>query len=219
MQIQNAKKKAGRPKKSEATEPKAKKPKAAKVKAPIAAPTEAEQQAPIVYALEPIEERHPWTSEDEVGITLAAIIKCHNAANVLELGTLTGHISKYMMAALPDGGKFTTVDIEDLRHQSTKDAMAGTAHEFILGSSLEVCKGLPKKSFDIIFVDTVHEFDHALPEFKLVEQLIKPGGVMVYHDTIKFEGMAKLVKYAQAFKYNAVTIRTPFDNGLTFIQK
>lgn len=189
------------------TEPKPKKQKAVKTD--------------YVYALEPLpEKRHPWASEPEVGELIASIIKLHGAVNVLELGVLTGSTSKYIIDALPENGSFVGVDIEDLRSDSFKAATENDSRvKFVLGSSLDVTKSMPLKHFDLIYIDTVHEWAFALSEFKIVERLINPKGVLVYHDTIKFEGMARLVKYAQSFRYNAVTFNTPEANGLTLIQR
>lgn len=184
------------------------------------ATTEAAAEQPIQqYALEPLT-RHEWSAEEEVGSILAALIKCHKAVNVLELGTLQGYTSKFMIDAVNDnGGKFTSVDVEDLRHQEIKDLMDASGHKFITGSSLNVCASLPRAGYDLIYVDTIHEWYHALPEFRFVDRLIANGGILVYHDTIKFPDMKKLASYVKSFRYQSITIKTPEGNGLSIFQK
>ena len=164
--------------------------------------------------------RHEWSAEDEVGTLLTALIKCHNATSVLELGTLEGYTTKYLLDAVNEtGGKLITVDIEDKLNESIKTQLEVNGHQFIKGSSLDVCKRLNRNSFDLIYIDTVHEWYHALPEFKILEHLVKQGGILVYHDTIKFPDMKRLANYVKAFRFQSVTIRTPEGNGLTIIQK
>ena len=164
--------------------------------------------------------RHEWSAEDEVGNILASLIKCHKAINVLELGTLEGYTSKYIIDAVNEiGGKFTSVDIDDLRHQEIKDLMDANGHSFITGSSLQVCPSLPRAAYDLIFVDTIHEWHHALPEFKFIDRIIKQGGILVYHDTIKFIDMKRLASYVKSFRYQSITIKTPEGNGLSIFQK
>jgi predicted O-methyltransferase YrrM len=171
------------------------------------------------YALEPLT-RHQWSAEDEVGSILAALIKCHNATNVLELGTLEGYTSKYMINAVNEiGGSFSSVDVEDKRSEEIKLLMNQGDHKFITGSSLQVCPTLPRGGYDLIYVDTIHEWHHALPEFKFVDRLIKQGGLLVYHDTIKFPDMKRLASYVKSFRYQSITIRTPEGNGLSIFQK
>jgi predicted O-methyltransferase YrrM len=184
------------------------------------ATTEAAAEQPIEqYALEPLT-RHEWSAEEEVGSILSALIKCHKAINVLELGTLQGYTSQFMIKAVNEmGGSFTSVDVDDLRSEQIKSMMDQSNHKFIVGSSLQVCASLPKASYDLIYVDTIHEWYHALPEFKLVDRLLKQGGILVYHDTIKFVDMKRLASYAKSFRYQSITIKTPEGNGLSILQK
>jgi predicted O-methyltransferase YrrM len=203
MQTPSAKKE--KPKK--ATKPKAKK-----------------ENKEYVYALEPLPEKTannaPWESEHEVGMLLGAFIKTSGLTRVLDLGTYTGKTTDAMLQALPENGSIITVDLGDHRTETFKEICSfDTRIKYIMGDSIQTCKSLYGQKFDLIFVDTVHEWSYALPEFKAVEFLIEKGGVLAYHDSIKFEGIERLVNYAKVFGYNAVTINTPAGNGLTFLQK
>jgi predicted O-methyltransferase YrrM len=204
MQTQNAKEK---PKTKKATKPKASK-----------------EKKEYVYALEPLPEKTvnkaPWESEHEVGMLLAALIKTSGFNSVLDLGTYTGKTTDAMLQALPENGSIISVDIEDHRGEVFKEICGfDTRIKYVLGDSIETCKNLYGQKFDLIFVDTVHEWSYALPEFKAIELLINKGGILAYHDSIKFEGIERLMNYAKVFGYNAVTINTPAANGLTLLQK
>jgi len=171
-------------------------------------------------ASEQVETGHPWESETEVGETIAAIIRMAGLKNVLELGTLTGKTTTAMLNALPADGSLTSVDINDLRADAFKDICETDSRiNYINGDSIQTCQKLKGTKFDLIFVDTVHEWSYALPEFKAIESIMAKGCMLAYHDSISFEGIARLVKYAQSYKYNAVTFNTPNSNGLTLLQR
>ena len=200
--------------------PSAKKEKAKKATKPKAI----KEKKEYVYALEPLPEKTannaPWESEHEVGMLLGAFIKTSGLTRVLDLGTYTGKTTDAMLQALPENGTIISVDIEDHRGETFKEICGfDTRIKYVLGDSIETCKSLYGQKFDLIFVDTVHEWSYALPEFKAIELLINKGGVLAYHDSIKFEGIERLMNYAKVFGYNAVTINTPAANGLTLLQK
>jgi predicted O-methyltransferase YrrM len=200
--------------------PSAKKEKAKKATKPKAT----KEKKEYVYALEPLPEKTannaPWESEHEVGMLLGAFIKTSGITRVLDLGTYTGKTTDAMLQALPENGSIITVDLGDHRTETFKEICSfDTRIKYILGDSIETCKSLYGQKFDLIFVDTVHEWSYALPEFKAIELLINKGGILAYHDSIKFEGIERLMNYAKVFGYNAITIDTPAGNGLTFLQK
>ena len=165
--------------------------------------------------------RHDWNSEDECGAFLASLIKMAKYKTVLEIGVFEGETTQHLVKALPKGGQYVGIDINDYRTEKTIATMAtgGKSIDFILGNSLDELNKLPKNHFDLIFVDGDHSFEHVLPEFKLVEKLVARGGVIVYHDTIHLEGPKKLVEYAAHFKYNTVTLNTTEGRGLSILHR
>jgi predicted O-methyltransferase YrrM len=198
MQIQNAKKKAGRPKKSEATKPKAEK----KI---------------VTTATFKEEARHGWNSEPDVCQFIGSLIKMNGYKNVLEIGVFEGETSVKMIEALPIGGKYTGIDINDYRKIDFNKA--GKGWNFILGESIKVLANMPEHHFDFIFVDGDHSWDNILPEFKEIERVIKPGGVIAYHDTIHIADVKNLIEYVNNYKYNTITLNTSEGRGLSLIQR
>ncbi len=199
MQTQNAKKKkAGRPKKSEATKPKAEK----KI---------------VTTATFNEEARHGWNSEPDVCQFIGSLIKMNGYKNVLEIGVFEGETSVKMIEALPIGGKYTGIDINDYRKLDFNKA--GKGWNFILGESIKVLANMPEDHFDFIFVDGDHSWENILPEFKEIERVIKPGGVIAYHDSIHLPDVKKLIEYAHHYKYNTVTLNTSEGRGLSLIQR
>jgi predicted O-methyltransferase YrrM len=198
MQTQNAKKKAGRPKKSEATKPKAEK----KI---------------VTTATFKEEARHDWNSEIDVCQFIGSLIKMNGYKNVLEIGVFEGETSVKMIEALPIGGKYTGIDINDYRKLDFNKA--GKGWNLILGESIKVLANMPEHHFDFIFVDGDHSWENILPEFKEIERVIKPGGVIAYHDTIHIADVKKLIEYVNHYKYNTITLNTSEGRGLSLIQR
>ena len=165
--------------------------------------------------------RHDWNSEDECGLFMASMIKMAKYMTVLEIGVFEGETSQHLINALPKGGQYVGIDINDYRTDLTKATMStgGKSIDFILGNSLDELGKLPRNHFDLIFVDADHSWAAILPEFKLVEGLVSRGGVIVYHDTIHLEGPKKLVEYAAHFNYKNVTLNTTEGRGLSILHR
>jgi predicted O-methyltransferase YrrM len=177
-------------------------------------------------AIAPVEvvtqvERHGWNSEDECGLFMASLIKMSEYKTVLEIGVFEGETSQHLIKALPKGGQYIGIDIVDYRTPATKLYMqeGGKSIDFILGNSIDELGQLPQNHFDLIFIDSLHDFDHVLKEFKFSENLVSKGGVIILHDTIHLEGPRKLVEYARYYKYNTITLNTTEGRGLSILHR
>jgi predicted O-methyltransferase YrrM len=166
-------------------------------------------------------ERHSWNSEDECGAFMANLIKMNKCMTVLEIGVFEGETSQHLINALPQGGQYVGVDVVDYRTQKTIETMntGGKSIDFILGSSLDEMPKMPHHHFDLIFIDSIHEFDHVLQEFKLAEYLISKDGLIILHDTIHLEGPKQLVAYATYYNYNAITLNTTEGRGISILKR
>jgi predicted O-methyltransferase YrrM len=165
--------------------------------------------------------RHEWNSEDECGLFMASLIKMSNYKTVLEVGVFEGETSRHLINALPQGGQYVGIDINDYRTDLTKATMStgGKSIDFILGNSLDELIKLPHGHFDLIFVDGDHSINHVLKEFRLIEKLVANGGVMIYHDTIHLEGPKKLIRFTNNYRYKSVTLNTPEGRGISIIHR
>lgn len=166
-------------------------------------------------------DRHIWNSEIEVGKFLSALIEMTGAKTVIEIGVFEGETTQAMLSALPSHSQFIGIDIQDHRTDAAKKAMQSKnkSIDFILSESLISLKQLPKKHFDLIFVDGNHEWNYVLPEFKIIEGLISDDGIIVYHDSIHMEGPREIIKYARHYGYDTVVLNTPEVRGLGIIKK
>lgn len=165
--------------------------------------------------------RHDWNSEDECGLFMANLMKMAKYSTALEIGVFEGETSQHLINALPQGGQYVGIDINDYRTNATKAVMTsgGKSIDFVLGNSLDELKKLPLAHFDLIFIDADHSFEHVLQEFKIAETLVSKDGVIILHDTIHLEGPRMLVEYANYYKYKSVTLNTTEGRGISILKR
>lgn len=154
-----------------------------------------------------VKEFHPWNSEEQVSEFIGSLIKLHGCEKVLEIGVFQGQTGLAMIEASKD---YTGIDITD---SNFSDEYKEKAY-YIVGSSFEVLPNLDKKTFDLIFIDSVHEYEHLKKEFALCEKLIKQGGLIVLHDSLLFKGVKQFVTELRENKgFEVITFNTPDIEG------
>jgi predicted O-methyltransferase YrrM len=98
------------------------------------------------------------------------------ASVVLELGVRGGRSSAAFLAALEQGdGELWSVDVagQPFEHERW---------HFVQGDDRDVADALPE-AVDVLFIDTSHHYGHTLQELDLYGHRVRPGGVIVCHDT------------------------------------
>lgn len=112
--------------------------------------------------------------------TFVRLCEERNAQHVVELGTRTGVSTVAWLHGLSKtGGRLTSVDID------ARPPIGEFDHwTFIQGSDLDPAVFASLDPADIVFVDTSHHYDHTLRELNLYRHLVKPGGLLVCHDTM-----------------------------------
>ena len=87
---------------------------------------------------------------------LEALIVAGGAREVLEVGTFTGFGALSMAAALPDGGRVTTIEVDREMAQVAQRHFDASPHgdrvELIAGDALEAIAALPGP-FDLVYID------------------------------------------------------------------
>lgn len=153
--------------------------------------------------------RHPWNSEPEVYSLINSLIKLHKCKTLLEVGVFEGALYEGLESKI----YYTGIDIADHRTELVKDMMKEDHCTFIVEDSLTALKKI-KDKFDIIFIDSVHEYHHCLAEFKMCERLISKGGLMVFHDSKKFLGVRQVMNYIKSFShFDVINLDTPDHEG------
>lgn len=100
---------------------------------------------------------------------------------VIELGVREGNsTSAFLTAALDNGGHVWSVDIAEPRvpaHWYELDCWTLT-----VADDLAVVDQAPT-GVDVLFIDTSHHYEHTLAELRAYVSKVKPGGVVLCHDT------------------------------------
>jgi hypothetical protein len=106
---------------------------------------------------------------------------------VLELGVRSGISTTALLAGVEDhGGTLWSVDIDP----ASAEVFAGHPDwRFVLADSRDTsalaAAGLPN-DLDVLFVDTIHTFEQVRDELAMWGDRVRPGGVIVFHDTDLF---------------------------------
>jgi len=151
-------------------------------------------------------------SEPEVVWLLYTLIRLTRAKTIFESGTYTAFATLGMARALKHNGsgKIYTVDIEDYVSDEVKNSkLAKDFIEFIRGNGVKVAENFPVK-IDIAFIDSCHEGTYPLEEFKAIEKLLNPNGIVVFHDSISYKSVADAIDYIKRLpNFELITLTTP----------
>lgn len=101
------------------------------------------------------------------------------AQHVIELGTRTGVSTVAFLYALEQtGGRLTSVDIDE------QPNIGCWPHwTFVQSDDLAPDLFAALEPADIVFIDTSHHYDQTVAELNLYQWGVKPGGVILLHDT------------------------------------
>ena len=107
------------------------------------------------------------------------LVAATNAQHVIELGTRTGVSTIAWLYGLEaTGGRLTSVDIDERPAIGEWDRWT-----FIHGDDLDPDVVAQLEPADIVFIDTSHLYEQTVHELNLYRWLVKPGGLLVLHDT------------------------------------
>ena len=155
----------------------------------------------------------------------------HRSRNILELGTYHGVSTCYLAAAVDElgSGRVTTMDrrgavrLEPNVHTLLDDcALASTvevimAHRSFTWELKKVLERPQRPQFDFVFLDAGHTWDVTGFAFFLVDQLLKPGGWLLFDDlnwSVATSPSVSQQSWAKEFsdeERNAQQVRDVFD--------
>ena len=108
------------------------------------------------------------------------MVKACHAQHVIELGTRTGVSTIAWLHGLEStGGRLTSIDIDE-----KPDIDDHPSWTFIQGDDLDPTITSTLEPADIVFIDTSHLYDQTVKELNVYRWLVKPGGLIVLHDTM-----------------------------------
>jgi predicted O-methyltransferase YrrM len=109
----------------------------------------------------------------EVQRLVATLVASKPGGRIAEIGTSYGDGARAIVAALPAGATFVTVELDAERAARAAEALAGTPAEVVQGDWLEI---LPERApFDLVFADGGVGYGR-------VAELLAPGGILVKDD-------------------------------------
>ena len=102
-----------------------------------------------------------------------------DARHVIELGSRSGVSTVAWLYALErNGGRLTSVDLDEAPQIGTWGHW-----EHIRGDDCDPEVVARLAPAEIVFIDTSHHYGHTVRELDIYRALVKPGGVLVLHDT------------------------------------
>jgi len=110
--------------------------------------------------------------------TFVGLVRDRGVEHVIELGTRTGVSTIAWLYGLEGRGRLTSVDIDP------KPDIGDWAHwTFHQANDLDPALLAQLDPADIVFIDTSHHYRQTLAELNVYRHLVKPGGLMLLHDT------------------------------------
>jgi predicted O-methyltransferase YrrM len=109
----------------------------------------------------------------EVQRLVATLVASKPGGRIAEIGTSYGEGAKAILAALPAGTSFVTVELDPVRAAEAREALAGTEAQVIEGDWREHLPHLGP--FDVVFADGGVGYDE-------VVDLLAPGGIVIKDD-------------------------------------
>jgi predicted O-methyltransferase YrrM len=108
-----------------------------------------------------------------------AAVEYFKAQHVIELGTRSGVSTVAWLYALEHtGGHLTSIDLDPI------PPLGDWPHwQFIQGDDLDPRIVADLEPADVVFVDTSHLYEQTRAELHVYRHLVKPGGLMMLHDT------------------------------------
>lgn len=134
-------------------------------------------------------------------VYLASIVKATKPKTCLEIGTFNGRTTLHIALNAPDA-KIYTLDLpNEKREESFKNiellfdnkkySYLRNRIEPLYGDSKTFNSSFLKESVDFVFVDGAHSEDYLLNDSEIALSVIKPGGVIVWHDYTGWDGVTR----------------------------
>jgi predicted O-methyltransferase YrrM len=105
-----------------------------------------------------------------------------NAAKVIELGVRSGNSTSALLAGLEGRGELWSVDISPPDVPAYWHSLPNW-HLMVADDQSPEAVAFCPQGADVLFIDTSHYYQHTMAELKLYVPKVRPGGVVLMHDT------------------------------------
>ena len=111
----------------------------------------------------------------------------HPGARIIELGVRGGNSTSAFLAGTEhSGGEVWSVDIAEPDVPEYWRALPNW-HLLVADDQSQEAVAFCPDNVDVLFIDTSHYYEHTLTELRLYAGKVRPGGVVLLHDTDKRE--------------------------------
>lgn len=180
---------------------------------------------PPVSTLSRDEQNHVESSEADVISLLYDLGRSINAKMIVEVGIYHGAGSLGLARSLADnaGGDLHLVDVSpaylsDVQNKIEQQQWPVNIHTHCLDAQKSLADiGLPPS--DLIFIDANHNYEYAKKDIAVCWPLIKQGGFLVLHDTVKHEGTRRSAMELHQQGHPVCTLATSHGSGTTVLRK
>jgi len=169
-------------------------------------------------------DKNPQSCEKDVAILLYNLTRLIKANKVVEVGIYRGAGSLHLAQGIHDngGGTIWLVDISeeyliDVRNKIENNYSNVKVNTFC-GDSIAASTQAEIPVVDLVFLDTEHSYTAAILEIKNYLLLVRHGGFIVIHDTIKWEA-SKAANEIFSKGVHLSTFATSFGRGISILKK
>jgi predicted O-methyltransferase YrrM len=139
-------------------------------------------------------------------VYLAAITACLRPTRVIEFGTFDGRSTVQFASNLAAEGRVTTIDrvsgpvefgvITDFCHPTTIGChflgkRIGSVIDLVVVDSQTADWSAYECTADLVFIDADHNRDAVIRDSRAAAAMLKPGGVIVWHDFLTLDGVTQ----------------------------
>jgi predicted O-methyltransferase YrrM len=125
------------------------------------------------------------------GRLLELLVRLRGAERILEIGTLGGYSTLWLVRALPPGGRLVTLEADphhaEVARANLERAGVADAVELVTGPALETLPGVAGP-FDLIFIDADKQSSADYLEWAL--RLARPGTLIVADNVVRGGALA-----------------------------
>ena len=155
----------------------------------------------------------PTAVDQSAAALLYSLVRVNRPEIALEIGTAKGNSAIAIAQAMEDNGRGRLYTIDPHEEELTKIAIkkSGLSHriEYLIGYSKEVIPRLRLERLDFVFIDGDHIYENVLTDFNLVKDLLGGDGLLVFHDTLLFDGPRRIIEEIdQSGNFSTVTLAT-----------
>ena len=145
--------------------------------------------------------RHAWNVRLDEQLFIGLAIQSLKAKRIFEIGTFNGETTRYMAEAAGPDAQIFTLDLPPADFDATQGPQNFTGTQVgekyrnspvanritqLLSNSTTFDYSAYHGSMDFVFVDAAHDYLNGLPDSRTALKLVRPGGVIFWHDFVPF---------------------------------